>query len=145
MEAEHRGEVSLFVDTSVWYAVADKRDGGNARAKSILDTDEPLVMTDHVLVETWMLLERRLGHRVAETFWEGLRTSGATVESVGIADLEVAWSIGQTFSDQEFSMIDRTSFAVMERLGIHRVASLDAHFAIYRFGPRRDRAFTVLN
>jgi predicted nucleic acid-binding protein len=32
----------------------------------------------------------------------------------------------------------------MERLGIHRVASFDDHFAVFRFGARRERAFDVL-
>jgi len=66
------------------------------------------------------------------------------IESVGVADLERAWSIGRDFGDQGFSIVDRTSFAVMERLGISRVASLDAHFPFYRYGPRRERAFEVV-
>jgi predicted nucleic acid-binding protein len=40
--------------------------------------------------------------------------------------------------------VDRTSFAVMERLGIIRAASFDADFAVYRYGRKRDRAFEVL-
>lgn len=32
----------------------------------------------------------------------------------------------------------------MHRLGIERVASVDSDFAIYRYGPRRDRAFRIL-
>ena len=47
-------------------------------------------------------------------------------------------------ADQEFSLVDRTSFAVMERLGITRVASFDNQFSVYRFGPRRSRAFEVI-
>jgi hypothetical protein len=31
----------------------------------------------------------------------------------------------------------------MERLGIDRVATFDDHFSIYRYGPRRERAFDV--
>ena len=31
----------------------------------------------------------------------------------------------------------------MERLGVTTAASFDAHFSIYRFGPRRERAFEV--
>jgi len=64
-------------------------------------------------------------------------------EAVGPADLEVAWQIGQAFPDQDFSIVDRTSFAVMERLGVLRAASFDNDFAVYRFGPRRTRAFEV--
>jgi hypothetical protein len=32
----------------------------------------------------------------------------------------------------------------MRRLGIERAASLDDHFAVFRFGPQRRHAFTVL-
>jgi hypothetical protein len=42
------------------------------------------------------------------------------------------------------SIVDRTSFSVMLRLGVHRAASLDHDFAVFRFGPRRDRSFEVL-
>jgi predicted nucleic acid-binding protein len=31
--------------------------------------------------------------------------------------------------------VDRTSFAVMRRLSTDQIASLDAHFAVFRFGP----------
>ena len=137
--------MSLFVDSSVWYAAIDSRDRRNARARAVLKLEDPLVTTDHVLVETWLLLNSRFDQRRADGFWEGVRRSGVTIESVGAADLEAAWAKGESFSDQEFSIVDRTSFAVMERLGIHRVASFDRDFSVYRFGPRRDRAFTVLN
>jgi predicted nucleic acid-binding protein len=136
--------MSLFVDTSIWYAAADSSDGSNLRAKAILRNHEPLVTTDHVLIETWLLIRNRLGSRAAERFWEGLRSGAATVELVGAADLEAAWEIGASYADQDFSIVDRTSFAVMRRLGIERVASLDNDFAVYRFGPNRRRAFTVI-
>jgi len=58
--------------------------------------------------------------------------------------LEAAWQIGVSYRDQDFSIVDRTSFAVMRRLGIECAASLDDDFAIFRFGPNRRRAFTIL-
>jgi len=136
--------MSLFVDTSIWYAAADKSDVNNSRAKAVLSAGEPLVTTDHVLVETWTLIRHRLGRRAAERFWEGLRSGAAIVEIVGPADLDSAWEMGRSYRDQDFSIVDRTSFAVMRRLGIERVASLDDDFAIYRFGPGRRFAFTVV-
>jgi predicted nucleic acid-binding protein len=136
--------LTLFVDTSAWYAAADAGDASNSRAKELLGQGEPLVTTDHVLVETWLLLHHRLGRRAAERFWEGIRGGAAAVEDAGVADLEAAWSIGRAFPDQDFSITDRTSFAVMERLGVHRVASFDDHFAVYRFGLNRDRAFSLI-
>lgn len=136
--------MSLFVDTSIWYAAADVSDFSNARAKAILAATELLVTTDHVLIETWTLLRHRIHRRAAERFWEGLRNGVATVEPVGVADLEAAWQIGTSYRDQDFSIVNRTSFAVMRRLGIERVASLDADFAIFRFGPNRRFAFTIV-
>jgi len=136
--------MSLFVDTSLWYAAADSSDTSNALAKRILSGGEPLVTTDHVLIETWTLIRHRLGRRPSERFWQALREGVATIETVGAADLEAAWQIGLSYRDQDFSIVARTSFAVMCRLGIERAASLDDHFAIFRFGPNRRRAFTVV-
>ncbi len=60
------------------------------------------------------------------------------------ADLERAWAIAETFPDQEFSIVDRTSFAVMQRLAVYRAAAFDADFAVFHFGPNRSRAFDVI-
>lgn len=136
--------MSLFVDTSIWYAAADASDRSNSRAQAILKSGETLVTTDHILIETWTLLHHRLQCKAAERFWEGLRSGIASIECVGLADLEAAWEIGTSWSDQDFSIVDRTSFAVMQRLGIDRVASLDEHFAVFRFGPKRRQSFTVV-
>jgi len=136
--------LSLFVDSSIWYAAADSSDKGNTRAKAILAAGETLITTDHVLVETWALLLHRVHRRAADSFWEALRSGVAVIEPAGAADLEAAWQIGVSYRDQDFSIVDRTSFAVMRRLGIDRAASFDADFAIFRFGPNRRRAFTVL-
>jgi predicted nucleic acid-binding protein len=136
--------MTLFVDTSIWYAAADKSDRSNTRAKAILKSGGSLVTTDHVLVETWTLLHHRLQPSAAEQFWDGLRSGVAIIEPVGLADLEVAWEIGSSWDDQDFSIVDRTSFAVMRRLGIDHVASLDEHFSVFRFGPKRRHAFHVV-
>ena len=134
----------MLVDTSAWYAAADSADSSNGRAKRILTGGERLVTTDHVLVETWLLLRHRLNRVVAERFWEALRSGVATIEPVTAADLEVAFTIGRDFPDQDFSIADRTSFAVMQRLGIQRVASFDDDFAVFRFGRERRRSFEVI-
>jgi predicted nucleic acid-binding protein len=129
--------MSLFVDTSVWYSAADSSDRSNARSKAILKFGETLVPSDHLLVETWTLLHHKLDRKAAERFWEGLRGGIAIIEKVTLADQEVAWDIGVFWRDQDFSIVDRTSFAVMRRLGIDRVASLDADFVVFRLTERR--------
>jgi predicted nucleic acid-binding protein len=101
-------------------------------------------LSDHVLIETWSLLNSRISRQVAEQFWSRIRRSAVSLENVAAVDLERAWAIGETFPDQDFSIVDRTSFALMERLGLTHVASLDDDFAVYRYGRNRDRAFEVL-
>lgn len=135
--------MSLFVDTSAFYAVVDSSDRHHVHANSLLRDADSLVMTDHVLVESWRLIRDRGGQQSAERFWASIRGGLAAVEPVLPGDLNAAWRIGEAFPDQDFSIVDRTSFAVMERLGIASVASFDDHFSIYRFGPRRERAFDV--
>ncbi len=136
--------MTLFVDSSAWYAAADRNDRSHRRAVEVLGAGEELLTTDHVLVETWLLLRHRLGRQAAERFWAGLRAGAAELESVGVADLEGAWAMAERFPDQDFSLVDRTSFAVMLRLGLRRAASFDEDFAIFRFGRARREAFEIL-
>lgn len=136
--------MSLFVDTSVWYAAVDSNDLDNAHAKAILAHGEAMLTTDHVLGETWSLLRNRIHRTAAERFWDGLRSGAVVLEPVGLADLEAAWQIGIAFPDQDFSLVDRTSFAVMRRLGVERAASFDNHFAVFRYGPKQRYAFEIV-
>jgi predicted nucleic acid-binding protein len=136
--------LSVFVDSSAWFALVAARDSHNARAKSLLQKETGLVTSDHVVVETWLLLNNRFHRHAADSFWERIRRGPAQIEHVTAADLEAAWAIGEIFPDQNFSIVDRTSFAVMERLGLTRAASFDDDFAVYRYGRGRDKAFKVL-
>jgi predicted nucleic acid-binding protein len=102
------------------------------------------VTSDHVLVESWLIMQRQIHRAAAETFWRGIRGGLAQVEKVNASDMDAAWAIGEDFADQTFSIVDRTSIAVMERLGITRVASFDSDFAVYRYGRNRERAFEIL-
>ncbi len=136
--------MTVFADTSFWYAAAYARDRHNARAKELHRSLRDLVTTDHIVVETWLLLQRRSHQKAADRFWRSIRRGAASLEVVTAADLDHAWAIGVAYPDQKFSIVDRSSFAVMERLGISRVASFDDDFIVYRFGRRRERAFDVL-
>lgn len=136
--------MSIFVDTSVWFAAANIRDRQNRRAKELLSSIAEPLLSDHILVETWGLLNSRIHREAAEQFWSQIRHGAVPIEKITALDLERAWAIGETFPDQSFSLVDRTSFAVMERLGLTRAASFDDDFAVYRYGRNRDRAFEVL-
>ncbi|WP_419945543.1 hypothetical protein [Candidatus Poriferisodalis sp.] len=69
----------------------------------------------------------------------------ARIEPIIVADLESAARIGEEFADQGFSIVDRTSWAIMLRVGVHEAIALDTGFWIYRFGRDRRQAFTVYN
>ncbi|AMA60058.1 type II toxin-antitoxin system VapC family toxin [Bradyrhizobium sp. CCGE-LA001] len=137
--------MSAFVDSSVWFAAAAKRDAQNERAKSILRSIDQHLTTALVLVETWHLLEAQFGKDVADTFWERLRDSGVQIEPVIGADLEAASKIEASFPDERCSFIDRTSFALMERLEITRAATFNPVFATYQPRPGRKPPFPILS
>lgn len=137
----------LLVDTSGFYAVADRSDAHHEEARAVFlarGSLGDLVTTDHVVVETWMLLRARLSRPAAMRYWDGVMTRAVRVLGVTGAEFARAHRIASSWPDQDFSLVDLTSFATMERRGIDEVLAFDDHFRIYRFGPRRRRAFRVL-
>lgn len=135
--------MSVFVDSSAFYAAADDRSSANERSRAALEQADGLITSDQVVAETWLLLNARIGRYAAQSFWAGVRDGAVEMATVGAADMDRAWRIAEDFPDQGFSLVDMTSFVVMERMGITRVATLDHHFAVYRYGPHRDRAFEI--
>lgn len=99
--------------------------------------------SDHVLIETWLLVAGRQDVATADNLIENLRRGIARVEPPGLSDLQVAAEIGRAFPDQDFSIVDRTSWAIMERLGVRQAIAFDFDYFIHRFGPLRDQALTV--
>ena len=136
--------VPAFVDTSIWYAAADSGDAHSQVARSLLaERAGALVTTDIVLAELWNLVNGRADHRTANRVVAAAATV-ARVECATSADLQVAAEAATVFPDQAFSLTDRTSWALMERLSIADALAFDADFRVYRYGPARRRAFTVL-
>lgn len=124
--------------------MADRAEASHPQVAAALRARRGRLVTGvHVLHETWAVMRIRHGWQAAEELVAGIRGGIARIEVSGVADLEVASTIGAAFADQSFSLSDRTSWAVMERLGIHNAISLDRDFRIYRFGPGRRRSFTV--
>jgi uncharacterized protein len=136
--------MSVFVDTSAWFASANAKDRHHERASELLLSQAALVTSTFVLVETWLLLQSKIGYYVAESFAGLVRSGAARLEHVTTEDVENAWRIATMFRDQRFPLVDRASFAMMERLGMSKVISFDDDFIIYRFGPHRRDTFEVL-
>lgn len=138
---------ALLVDTSGFYAVADRSDAHHEEARSAFvarGEAGDLVTTDHIVVETWMLLRARLSRSAAMRYWDSVVGGGVTVLGVTGDEFAEAHRIGAAWPDQDFSLVDLTSFATMERRGIDEVLAFDDHFRTYRFGTGRRRAFRVV-
>jgi len=136
--------LTVFVDSSAFYAAADVKDRAHSRAKTLLSENQPLVTSDHVVVETWLLINSRLGFSAAEKFLGAVAAGPVGIELATLTDLEKAIGISGLFKDQTFSIVDRTSFSIMERLGLGTAIAFDNDFLIYRFGPKRKFAFDIL-
>ena len=134
----------VFVDTSIWYAAADNGDAHSEVARSLLTEHAgALVTSDGVLAELWNLLNARVNHHTANRVIAAVAAGIARVECTTDADLEAAAAALTAFGDQAFSLTDRTSWALMERLGISDALALDADFRVYRYGLQRRQAFAV--
>ena len=135
----------VFVDTSAWYAVAAADDASHERAAWVLGEHAGrLATTDHVLVETWAVARSRRHRAAADELVATILTGSlAEVLTATPEDIRTALRIADLFDDQDFSMVDRTSWAVMERHGIHEAVAFDIDFSVYRYGPGLRRAFTI--
>lgn len=124
--------MTVFVDTSALLAMLDAGDLFHPQAsdgwRSLIESDEALLSTSYVLVETFALCQRRLG-----------------LDAVLVLDreivplLEVVWvdeplhrtavSALLTASRRRLSLVDCSSFEAMRRRDIARAFTFDRHFA----------------
>lgn len=137
---------AIFVDTGAFYALADTADRNHDAARSVFEARGmagELVTSDYVFVESWCLIRARLGRSAAMNYWDAMQSD--VVKTYGARDLARARTIASSWPDQDFSLIDCTSFALMERLRLDEALAFDNHFRVYRYGPRRERAFRVVH
>ena len=121
---------SIFVDTSAFYALADRTDRLHSPAVRFVETNERLLVTSNFVVhETVTLLRMRLGHAAAVAFGRRLLREGLTpVIPITMRDELKAWIFFQRYGDKRFSFTDCTSFALMKRLGIPAAFAFDEDF-----------------
>lgn len=134
----------VFVDTSAHYALADSNDPDHPEAVRLLQNIEDLraalVTSNFVISEIYTLLLKRVGRQLALSYVDGIRSGSTSVIRVAVEDEDRAWEILQLYQDQDFSYVDATSFAFMERLGIEVFFAFDSHFNTFR--TRKGQAFT---
>jgi uncharacterized protein len=126
----------IFVDSSFWIGLSDRRDDRHAQATALFRTHEgaPFVTTNHVCGESWTFLRKRHGHRAAVRFLDS--TEGTARLRVVHASEEVereAWSWLRRHDERVYSFVDATSFALMRSLGIREALAFDDDFAAAGF------------
>jgi|FaiFalFF_MnMetaG_3_1042247.scaffolds.fasta_scaffold18458_2 predicted nucleic acid-binding protein len=128
--------MSVFVDTSAWYALLDRRDAHHPEAVRGLEALRRMglrpVTHDYVVVETVALLQRRLGVPAVRDFLTGLLPV-AEVLRVERRAFEAALSALLGAGRRDVSPVDWISFEVMRRRGIRRALAFDEDFERYGF------------
>jgi len=122
----------IFVDTSFWVALRNRRDRRHGEAAALMRTyaDVGLVTSNQVRGETWTFLRRRAGHGSAVGFLEFLERS-PRVEVLAVdARLELeALRWLRRHDEREYSFVDATSFALMRSERIREALAFGGDFA----------------
>lgn len=126
----------IFVDTSFWVALRNRRDRHHSEAVGLLQrhAESRLVTSNHVQGETWTFLRRRMGHASAVDFLDALERS----ERIEIFRLEdelekeaLRWL--RRRDEREYSFVDATSFAFMRSREISQALAFDGDFGAAGF------------
>jgi predicted nucleic acid-binding protein len=124
--------MSIFVDTSALYAVLDADDENHQRAKrawtDLVEREERLVCNNYVLVETFALVQHRLGMEAVRTLQQDILPV-LHVEWVDESSHHAGGTAMLTAARRKLSLVDCVSFEVMRQLGIKTAFTFDPHFA----------------
>jgi len=132
----------IFVDSWAWIALADADDPQYRQALGVLKGLKAdgvrLATTNVVICESWENLRRRFGLAAALRFYhyvEDISTKPGTLDiiSVNAHDERDALRIARHHDDQDLSMVDCLSLAVMRQLGPHTAFTGDWHFTLLGF------------
>lgn len=128
--------MSTFVDTSALLPLLNSADplcpAADDTWQSLLDAEQGIVCSSYVLVETWALLQNRLGLQAVRLLNEDICPAlGVVWVTQEIHDAAVAAVLAA--NRRQLSLVDCVSFEVMRRLGIRPVFAFDPHFAEYGF------------
>jgi len=123
--------VSVFVDTSGLLAVLDATDENHKEADeawlALLGGEEVLTTSNYVFVETFALVQSRLGLKAAQTLAQDI-TPAFSIHWVEQAEHEAAVAAVLAGGKRRLSLVDCVSFEVMRRQGIRRSFAFDTHF-----------------
>jgi predicted nucleic acid-binding protein len=126
----------IFVDTSFWVALRNRRDAHHGDAAALLAErgQEVLLTTNHVVGETWTYLRRRAGHAGGLGFLDVIgRSPRVRIHHVSEAEEidSLAWL--RRHDEREYSFVDATSFAVMRGARLREALAFDGDFSAAGF------------
>jgi predicted nucleic acid-binding protein len=123
--------MTTYVDTSALYAVLDEDDEYHEPAEKVwrelVSQDEPLLCTNYILVETFALVQHRLGMRAVRTLQEDLLPLIA-IEWIDAQSHHSSVMAMLTAERRGLSLVDCSSFEAMRRLGITVAFAFDFDF-----------------
>ncbi|MEM7534585.1 MAG: PIN domain-containing protein [Chloroflexota bacterium] len=129
-----------FSDTSAFFAILDRDDPNHEISLKIwarlVTNDETILTTNYVILESYTLLQRRLGMDIVKNFHEHI-----------IPFLQIIW-VDQALHNagveallrenrRRLSLVDCVSFEVCRQQGIESVFAFDQHFT--------EQGFTTLS
>jgi predicted nucleic acid-binding protein len=129
---------AVFVDTSAWYAATDADDTSHLaaarRLQNLRQRRRRLLTTNYVVGESYTLLLKRLGSRLAREYLRRV-SRDAMVRRLFVPEVweEEALRLLEQYADQPFSYVDATSFVAMRRLRIREAFSFDNDFVVAGF------------
>lgn len=124
----------IFVDTSFWAALGNARDARHETAKALWMARPGVVVTsNHVLGETWALLNRRCGHRVAAAAAAIRHSASVRVEHIAADVEDQAWEWLTRHDERAYSFVDATSFALMRKRKLANAFAFDGDFSAAGF------------
>lgn len=130
--------MKIFIDTSAWIALENKRDIHYHEAINFRDEIKEkyynLYVSNFILDETYTLLLSNIGYEKTIEFAtriKTLKTKGLLyIIQVTEEIEEIAWNIFEKFNKDKFwSFTDCTSKIIMEMLEINEVFTFDKNFA----------------
>lgn len=128
--------MTTFADTSALYAVLDADDEFHDRGietwSSLLSEEETVVTSNYVLVETFALVQARLGMDAVRALADRLLPVVRTI-CVTEADHRAAIQAMISADRRNLSLVDCSSFVVMRRLGLRSAFTFDADFGAQGF------------
>jgi predicted nucleic acid-binding protein len=123
----------VFVDAGAWIALSDRGDQhhsvGVETYRRLLSDGWGLVTSNLVVAEAQIVIRRAVGHQSAMRFLQALRQSSRLTRVYSTSSLEeAAESILARYADQDFSLADAVSFALMRQRQIAEAFAFDRHF-----------------